>query len=89
MRKMLDAGNDDYIGKPVKLDELVHKLEKWSDSKKANNEAALNSSPANKNTTCYTPSSGQEGNGVFDFHINDLISLHHRNQFRCISLHKV
>jgi len=40
MRKMPGCSMNDYIGKPVKLDELVHKLEKWSDSKKANNEAA-------------------------------------------------
>jgi CheY-like chemotaxis protein len=25
----LNAGMNDYIGKPVKLEELVYKLEKW------------------------------------------------------------
>ncbi|HXB45892.1 MAG TPA: response regulator, partial [Puia sp.] len=29
-KECLDAGMDDYIGKPVKLDELVKKLEKWA-----------------------------------------------------------
>jgi CheY-like chemotaxis protein len=36
----LNAGMNDYIGKPVKLEDLVHKLEKWSVSKKAGEEAA-------------------------------------------------
>jgi len=29
-KECLNAGMDDYIGKPVNLDELVKKLEKWA-----------------------------------------------------------
>jgi signal transduction histidine kinase/DNA-binding response OmpR family regulator len=36
----LSAGMNDYIGKPVKLEEIVQKLEKWGGQKKQNNKAA-------------------------------------------------
>jgi two-component system, sensor histidine kinase and response regulator len=29
-QECLDAGMNDYIGKPVRLEELVEKLEKWA-----------------------------------------------------------
>jgi CheY-like chemotaxis protein len=36
----LQAGMNDYIGKPIKLEEIVQKLEKWGSQKKRNNKAA-------------------------------------------------
>jgi two-component system, sensor histidine kinase and response regulator len=36
----LRAGMDDYIGKPIKLEELMDKMRKWSDNKKRNDRAA-------------------------------------------------
>jgi two-component system sensor histidine kinase/response regulator len=36
----LQAGMNDYIGKPIKLEEIVQKLEKWSAQRKQDNRAA-------------------------------------------------
>ncbi len=37
--KCLEAGMNDYLGKPVKLEEVMQKLQKWSDIKKAGRAA--------------------------------------------------
>jgi two-component system sensor histidine kinase/response regulator len=36
----LKAGMNDYLGKPVKLEEIVRKIEKWSASRKSDEKAA-------------------------------------------------
>ena len=38
--KCLQAGMNDYLGKPVKLEDIMQKLEKWSASRKSDTKAA-------------------------------------------------